>query len=247
MDTETERCAVANQSHGYLDPSYQTVLGRHDADGRLVVGPHPSRHKAKHVTVPEFLNGNQVTLFGPPDTVKMSINAMNTMHRRLPNEPELVARLVRESGEVPRWGADNEDSKTPITRNLLLATQNLMGCYRGTLSLDEPERGAHRLAQEGLAHPIKRIPGLALPDANVQVDGNPIPLHLLDFALHAFHNWSFEQGLVFYIPKLENEEEAAYLAQLIQDVESRLKQRHPSYQLGRIRLFIVFENPRAIF
>ncbi|MGB0750158.1 MAG: DUF4175 family protein, partial [Magnetospiraceae bacterium] len=40
--------------------------------------------------VPRFLEGTQVTLFGPPDTAKMSINAMNAIHRRRADEPALV-------------------------------------------------------------------------------------------------------------------------------------------------------------
>ena len=138
------------------------------------------------VSVPAFMKGDQITLFGPPDTVKMSINAMNTLHRKLPNEPTIVAELVSASGQVPRWGADNEDSKTPIMRNFLHACKNLIGCFDRTLSLDT-EKKQYRLAETGLAKPIKRIPGLALPDGNHLYQGNPLPLHLVDFVFHLYH------------------------------------------------------------
>ena len=65
---------------------------------------------------------------------------MNALHRRLPGEPELVTRLVEESGQVPRWGADDEDSKTPIMRSFLAACQNLVGCFDGSLRHEERGR-----------------------------------------------------------------------------------------------------------
>jgi malate synthase len=178
----------------------------------------------------------------------MSINAMNALHRALPNESPLIAELVQESGQVPRWGADNEDSKTPIMRSFLHACRNLIGCFEGNLSYDDPKNGkSYRLTQEGLALPIKRIPGLALPDGSHIYKNNPLPLHLFDFAMHMFHNWNRPQSLIFYIPKLENEEEAAYIHFLIEEAESLLSTLHPSYKKGSVGLFIVFENPRAIF
>ena len=70
----------------------------------------------------------------------MSINAMNTLHRRLPNEPTIVDTLVTESGQVPRWGADNEDSKTPIMTDLLSANQNLIGCFNRTIRFEDTDR-----------------------------------------------------------------------------------------------------------
>ncbi len=242
-----------NASRDYLSAEYETPIGRTDADGRVVVGPRPAEARVVDgdmtpVDVPAFLQGIQVTLFGPPDTAKMSINAMNAWHRRLADEPALVFELVEESGAVPRWGADNEDSKTPIMRNFLRACENLTGCFDGTLRfVDEARQKTYALADDKLSKPIKRIPGLALPDGNHLLDGDPLPLHLVDFALHLFHNWRHPEALVFYVPKLENEEEAAYLAAMIGEAEAMLHERFAAYAPGSVRLFIVFENPRAIF
>ena len=56
-----------------------------DAEGRLVVGPYAESSEVgeRRVLVPSWLAGDQVTLFGPRDTEKMSINAMNALHHRL--------------------------------------------------------------------------------------------------------------------------------------------------------------------
>ena len=220
IDQKTLEFADKNQHIAFDSPDYATVLGCEDDSGRIVVGPRKQRSPAPNVTVPSYMQGEQVTLFGPPDTAKMSINAMNTLQRRLPDEPKIVAELVEASGQVPRWGADNEDSKTPMIDNLLSATENLIGCFDRSLQFEDPRTGKrYQLNKHDLSKPIKRIPGLALPDGNHLFEGAPLPLHLLDFALHLFHNRTRPEALVFYVPKLENEEEAAYLHTLINEAE----------------------------
>ncbi len=249
VDATTLRLVQENDGLAVHDPSYQTVIGQRDANGRLVVGPLPGpRPEAQTVSVPAFLQGEQVTLFGPPDTPKMCINAMNALHRVRPDEPPLVAELVKASGQVHRWGADDEDSQTPIMDNFLAACRNLMGCYDRTLSVDEPHRKRHyRLAEAGLGRPVKRIPGLALPDANHLLDGAPLPLHLFDFVTHVWHNRHRPEALVFYVPKLENEEEAGYLRTLIEATDDAVRQADPSADPAVVKVLLVFENPRAIF
>jgi len=256
LDAETSACVARNGDLAYRAPTYETVIGKRDAAGRTVIGPLPpeggdDRSEARvqdRVDVPAFMQGSQVTLFGPPDTRKMSINAMNALHRRLADEPPIVTSLVEASGQVPRWGADDEDSKTPIMENFLQACENLIGCFDRTLRLEEPQTGrTYALEQSGLALPIKRIPGLALPDGSHLLKGNPLPLHLLDFAMHLFHNWNRPEALVFYVPKLEHDEEAGYLKALIDAAEAGIQRRHTAYLPGTVRVILVFENPRAIF
>jgi malate synthase len=104
------------------------------------------------VEIPKFLEGDQVTLFGPPDTEKMSINAMNAYNRVSPDEPAIVTELAEAAGQVPRWGADNEDSKTPIMKSILQACENLIGCFDGTLRFEDVAQGkVYELDKEGLA------------------------------------------------------------------------------------------------
>ncbi|MFW5968045.1 MAG: hypothetical protein ACOCV2_11035, partial [Persicimonas sp.] len=253
IDRTVEELNAKNADRDYLSPDYETIIGRTDEEGRVLVGPLPEDDrtdidKLEPVEISEPMQGMHVTLFGPADTPKMSINAMNALHRKAPNEPDIITELVEESGAVPKWGADNEDSKTPIMHAFLKACDNLVGCFDGTLRFEDEERDkVYELADEKLAKPIKRIPGLALPDGSHLLDGNPLPLHLYDFAMHLFHNWEHPEALTFYIPKLENEEEAAYLKALIAEAESMLKERHPAYEKGTVKVILVFENPRAIF
>jgi len=227
---------------------YPSIIGLTDAAGRVVVGPKPGAPvPLPTVAVPDFLKGDQVTLFGPPDTPRMAINAMNALHRRAPDEDPVLAELVEASGLVPRWGADDEDSQTPMLGLLMRSGENLRGCFEGTLSFETP-RKHYRLAENGLALPIKRIPGLALPDAAHLLDGQPIPLHVFDLVTHLWHlRHVGERAMVFYVPKLENEEEAAYLRTLLETAVEVVSAADPSWTPVVPRVLCVFENPRAIF
>lgn len=248
IDTHTAAAVAANRGRAIDDPDYATVLGMTDTAGRVVIGPLPDRPPLAPVEVPPFLAGEQITLFGPPDTARMAINAMNALHRQRPDEPAIVGELVEQSGMVPRWGADDEDSQTPIMARFLAACRNLQGCYDGTLTATHPRTGKrYTLAETGRSLPIKRIPGLALPDGSHLLDGQPLPLHLFDLTTHVWHNRHRPEALVFYVPKLENEEEAAYLRALLDATETAVRTHDPGCALATTKVLLVFENPRAIF
>lgn len=255
LDSRTRACAELNRKLGidFLDPRYQTVLGQEDSEGRIVVGPK-SRFFSRAgygkpiAPLPEKLQGAHVTLFGPPDDPKLSINAMNAFHRKLKDEPAIVGDLLASSPDFPKWGADDEDSKTPLRGDLVSAGMNLTGCFESTLRVIDDRSGKrYELEKTRLSLPIKRFPGLALPSTFLFYQGNPLPLHLYDFALHLHRHWRREEALSFYVPKLETEEEAAYIASMVAAAERKIKEQHPEYRLGSVRLFIVLENPRAIF
>jgi len=252
IDATTLACAADNVGRSIRDAAWQTVIGRKNDEGRVVVGPvagHADTPVAvPRVDVPAFMRGEQVTLFGPPDSARMAINAMNAIHRKRPDEAAIVSELVAESGQVPRWGADSEDSKTPTVRDLLSASRNLHACFERTLTFTDPKSGrTYSLAEDGLSLPVKRVAGLALPDGNHLFEGSPLPLHLVELVQHVWLNRHRPEALVVYFPKLENEIEAGYLARLFATVEQSIKARDARYVLGSIRVLVVFENPRAIF
>ncbi len=251
IDTRTLVCAGANAGLVITDPRWRTVIGERDDLGRVVVGPDPDAPALPRVDVPAFMRGEQVTLFGPPDSARMAINAMNALHRKRPDEHPLIAELVAAAGQLPRWGADSEDSKTPIARDLLMASVNLHGCFERTLAFTDPASGRrYALADDGLALPIKRVAGLALPDGDHILDESPLPLHLVELVQHVWLNRRHPEALVLYFPKLETEREAAYLNQLLATTERLVAARDPSSAPAaghHVRVLVVFENPRAIF
>ena len=251
IDERVRACFAFNErlNIDFLDPRYKTILGLEDAEGRIVVGPKNRGYCAKGgktiAPIPDYLKGPHVTLFGPPDSAKMAINAMNAYHRKLKGEPKVVEELLATQQASPKWGADDEDSKPPLRQDLIDAAVNLTGCFDGTLTFREQSK-TYELARTHRSAPMKRFPGLALPSTFLFYQGNPIPLHLYDFALHVFQNWHNPESLAFYVPKLENEEEARYIHKMISTAESMIKELHPEYVLGTIRVMIVLENPRAI-
>ena len=255
VDQRTRACFELNASLNiaYGDPAYRTVIGQEDAEGRVVVGPLNDFYcragsGAPISPIPEFLQGGHVTLFGPPDDAKLSINAMNAFHRTLPGEPAIVAELLKGFAGTAKWGADDEDSKTPLRSDLVLAGTNLSGCFKRSIEYTDERTGkSYQLADSHLSLPIKRFPGLALPCPFLFLGEQPLPLHLYDFALHLFEHWNNPEALAFYVPKLETEEEAAYIRVMIERAEQLIAARHPEYRIGTIRLLIVLENPRAMF
>jgi malate synthase len=248
IDERTRALATFNIDfkRDFLSPDYKTVFGMEDGDGRIVFGPksdHYCREGGNAVApIPEYLQGTHVTLFGPPDNAKLCINAMNAYHRKLKEEPPVVGELLKSSKMLPKWGADDEDSKTPMREDLISSGENLSACLDGTLKLD-----GYILAETDRSLPLKRFPGLALPCFFLFYKSNPLPLHLYDFALHLFKNWHNPKALCFYVPKLENEEEARYIRFMIETAEKMIKSHHAQYKIGTIRLMIVLENPRAVF
>lgn len=254
IDERTSSCYKFNQSLkiDFESSDYKTVLGMEDSQGRVVIGPlHKLYAKSGGgkpiAALPDFLKGNHVTLFGPPDNAKLCINAMNAFHRKLKDEPAIVEELLKTHESSPKWGADDEDSKTPLRIDLISAGENLTQCFDRTLRVeDEKSKKVYELVSERLSLPIKRFPGLALPCFFLFYKENPIPLHLYDFALHFFKNWHNQEALTFYVPKLENEEEARYIHHMISTAEKMIHALHSDYVVGSIRLMIVLENPRAI-
>ncbi len=255
IDSRTKLSYALNKSLkiDYLDPLYQSVIGQKDTKGRVVVGPlnefYAKRGNSQPIAkLPDYLVGYHVTLFGPPDDAKLSINAMNGFHRRLKNEPKIVEQLLEKTLETPKWGADDEDSKTPLREDLIKAGQNLTNCFDRSIGfVDQNSKKEYKLESKNLSLPIKRFPGLALPCLFLLYRNNPLPLHLYDFALHFFKNWHNHEALSFYVPKLETPEEAAYIHLMVATAEKMIQQIHGKYKLGTVRLFVVLENPRLIF
>jgi malate synthase len=241
------------QENDFLTGAYKTILGDEDEHGRIVIGPKLKNYCGKSeankvAPIPDYLQGFHVTLFGPPDDPKLSINAMNAYHRKLKDEPAIVSDILKTNTDLPKWGADDEDSKTPLRSDLITAAENLTGCFNGDISFhDEKRNKTYDLEKDFLSQPIKRFPGLALPSSFMFYQGNPLPLHLYDFAVHLFHHWHNPKALCFYVPKLENEEEAAYIKFMIETAETMIQKKHPEYKLGTVRVIIVLENPRAVF
>jgi malate synthase len=138
---------------------------------------------------PQDLLDRRVEITGPPDR-KMMINALNS-----------GARVFM---------ADFEDSSTPNWENILNAQINVRDAIRGDLTLQH--NGKNYAVNDDPATLVVRPRGWHLPERHVQVDGHPAPASLVDFGLVFFHNvhkaLSGGSAPYFYLPKLENHQEA---------------------------------------
>lgn len=224
--------------------SHSSIIGLRDADDRVVMGPtqeaFDQAQGEKVASLPPSLVCPHVTAFGTADEEEACEKALTAYRQKLPNEPAEVQSLLSSQACPPMWGVDLEDSLTPTRELLAKSGANLRSCL-SRRAADGSGGGSF------LSKPIVRLPGLGLPSHFLFCDSMPVPLHLYTFAVHLWEHWEDPEALVFYIPKLESEEEAAYLKRMIGSAEHLIRAAHPGYVLGSVRILVVIENPRALF
>jgi malate synthase len=150
--------------------------------------------------VPQDLLQPGIEISGPASITHMFINALNT-------GPD----GTRAEGDLD----DDEDSARHSLGDTVRATWNRLGAVERSLTFVDRERGReYRIAEGGLPFFMHRERGLHLDEAEVRVDGTPIPACTLGTALTLFYAGRAQaargQGIYFYLPKLESAEEAAF-------------------------------------
>jgi malate synthase A len=175
--------------------------------------------------VPEALQDRRVEITGPVDR-KMMINALN-------------------SG-AKAFMADFEDASAPRFDVMIAGQVNLMDYRDASLRFDDPATGKAYRTGEQTATLIVRPRGLHLEEANVLIDGQPMPAALFDFGLHVFHNahelHRSGRGPFYYLPKLENHREARLWNAIFTWVQDRI-----GLPQGTIKATVLIETLRAAF
>jgi malate synthase len=178
----------------------------------------------KVAPIPKDLLDRRVEITGPVDR-KMIINALNS------------------GANV--FMADFEDSNSPTWSNNIEGQQNLRDAIRGTIEYVSPEGKQYRLGSK-LATLMVRPRGWHLDEKHFLVDEKPISASLFDFGLFFFHNaaalLSKGTGPYFYLPKLENHQEA----RLWNDVFC-FSQDELGIPRGSIRATVLIETILAAF
>jgi malate synthase len=173
--------------------------------------------------IPADLQDRRVEITGPCDR-KMIINALN-------------------SG-ASAFMADLEDATSPTWHNQVEGQVNLKDYWAGTLS-HEANGKSYRL-NETTAVLMVRPRGWHLPEAHLEVDGQPISGALFDFGLYAFHNAAAAvargSGPYYYLPKLESRLEARLWNDVIVATQQRL-----GLPVGTIKATILIETLPAAF
>ncbi|MBI3949314.1 MAG: malate synthase A [Acidobacteria bacterium] len=178
----------------------------------------------KVAPIPEDLLDRKVEITGPTDR-KMIINALNS------------------GANV--FMADFEDSNSPTWDNMIRGQTNLRDAIRRTITYDSPEGRRYEL-NEKTATLLVRPRGWHLMERHVLVDGRPISGSLFDFGLYLYHNahelMRRGTGPYYYLPKLENHQEA----RLWNDVFN-LAQDELGIPRGTVRATVLLETILAAF
>jgi malate synthase len=172
---------------------------------------------------PPDLRDRRCEITGPPDR-KMMINALNS-----------GARVFM---------CDFEDACSPTWANIVDGQRNLHDAVRRTISIETPEK--NYTLNEQTAVLVVRPRGWHLEERHVTVGGEAVSASLFDFALAFFHNapelLARGSGPYFYLPKLENHEEARLWARAFAIAEETL-----GVPWGSIRCTVLLETILAAF
>ena len=178
----------------------------------------------KVAVIPEDLTDRRVEITGPVDR-KMIINALNS------------------GANV--FMADFEDSNSPTFENNIEGQINLRDAINGTISYKSPEGKEYSLNNKP-ATLMVRPRGWHLVEKNVLLDSEPVSASLFDFGLFFFHNAkkliSKGSGPYFYLPKLENYEEARLWNDVFNMAQDELE-----IPRGTIRATVLIETILASF
>nr|WP_240423876.1 malate synthase A [Microbacterium halotolerans] len=215
---------AARMRHGYeigngIDPRFRedTQHIRERADWR-VAGTGPG------------LEDRRVEITGPTDP-RMTINALNS--------------------DAKVWLADQEDATSPTWQNVIGGQLSLFDAIRGDLEHTAPNGKRYVVTNEQTPTIVMRPRGWHLEEHHLHftdVHGRTMAASgsLVDFGLYAFHN-AHElirrgRGPYFYLPKIEQAEEARLWDQVFTFTEQYLAMSH-----GTIRATVLIETLPAAF
>ncbi|MEZ5926588.1 MAG: malate synthase A [Hyphomicrobiaceae bacterium] len=174
---------------------------------------------------PADLADRRVEITGPTDA-KMVINALNS-----------GAKVFM---------ADFEDANAPTFANMVEGQANMLARWEGKLGFTDPVSGKVYALGSRPAVLIVRPRGWHLPEAHVEVDGQPMSGALFDFGLYVFHcakrALAAGSGPYFYLPKMESHLEARLWSEVFVHAETAL-----GLAKGTIRATVLIETLPAAF
>ncbi|KAK6031648.1 putative malate synthase A [Ostertagia ostertagi] len=142
--------------------------------------------------------------------------------------------------------ADFEDSNTPSWRNQVEGQVNLYDAVRDNISYIQPATKKEYTLNQKVAVLNVRPRGWHLPEKHVLIHNKPTSGSLFDFGLFVYHNAKVLKdkgsGPYFYLPKLQNAEEAKLWAEVFAYSEDRL-----GLPKGTIKCTVLIEHLLATF
>jgi malate synthase len=166
----------------------------------------------------------RVEITGPPER-RMAVNALNS-----------GARV---------WMADFEDATSPTWSNIISGQANLLDACTSGLDFTQADGRRYRVGADP-ATVIVRPRGWHLVDKHLLVDGRPVSASILDFGLYLYHcgqpQISGGRGPYFYLPKLEDRQEARLWNEVFLSAQELL-----GLDRGTIRATVLIETIYAAF
>lgn len=201
---------------------------RFDAGFRPTLNPDTLhiRSGAWRVTdIPADLRDRRVEITGPPER-KMIVNALNS------------------GAQV--FMADFEDACSPSWSNICAGQFYLWQAVRRQIDFSDEVRGKAYLLNERTATLMIRPRGWHLNERHINIQGKPMSATLFDTGLFLFLNAhsliAQGSGPYLYLPKIENQHEAAYWADLLDYLVRYL--RLPE---GCLKVTVLIETITAAF
>jgi malate synthase len=184
-------------------------------------------------TVPADLRRPGIEISGPCSITSMFINALNP-------GPE----GERAEGDLD----DDEDSAGHRLVDTVRAAHNRLAAVNRELVHEDRERNrTYTIADGELPFFMHRERGLHLDEPDFRVDGQPIPAAILGTALTLFYagraQAQREQGIYFYLPKLEAAEECVWYRDLFDQSRARL----PFLRTATISAIPLVESLPAVY
>lgn len=173
---------------------------------------------------PSDLQDRRVEITGPVER-KMMINALNS------------------GANV--FMADFEDSNSPTWDNTISGQINLSDAINKTISFSNPDGKEYKL-NEKTATLLVRPRGWHLVEKNILVDEEEMSASIFDFGLYFFHNvknlLEKRTGPYFYLPKMENHQEARLWNDIFVSAQKAL-----NIPVGTIKVTVLLETILASF
>ncbi len=160
-----------------------------------------------------------------------------------PAEPKMIINALNSGAKV--FMVDFEDSLSPTWGRVAEGQAALYDAVRRKLQFTSPEGKQYKLGEQ-LATLIVRPRGWHMPEKHVLFNNAPIAGAFLDFGLFLFHNGTYQfergEGPFFYLPKLENAQEAKLWADIFAYAQTRV-----GLPEGSIKATVLIETIPAAF
>nr|ABR18302.1 unknown [Picea sitchensis] len=163
-----------------------------------------------------------------------------------PVERKMIINALNSGAKV--FMSDFEDCLCPTWDNIVRGHINLKDAVEGTITYEDKARNRTYKLNDKIAVLFVRPRGWHLPEAHIEIDGQPATGCLVDFGLYFYHNHATFRlknggsGPFFYLPKMEHSREAALWNAIFEHAQDAL-----GVPRGSIKATVLIETLPAVF